>query len=94
MNRKKVHWLWKEERLQVRIYYPRTRSGISSCPQIEADARMWWWGYRFPVRLHHRRQSHQDRLEIDEHTRQSLLDIVEHSITAQRLTDELDIPGP
>ncbi|UZG60503.1 DDE-type integrase/transposase/recombinase (plasmid) [Rhodococcus opacus] len=27
---------------------------------------------------------------IDEHTRQSLLNIVERSITAQRLTDELD----
>ena len=27
---------------------------------------------------------------IDEHARQSLLDIVERSITAQRVTDELD----
>lgn len=29
MNKKKVHRLWKEG-LQVRIYHPRKRAGISS----------------------------------------------------------------
>lgn len=28
----------EEEGLQVRICHPRTRGGVSSCPQIEADA--------------------------------------------------------
>ena len=30
MNKKKVHRLWKEEGLQVRIYHPRKRAGVSS----------------------------------------------------------------
>ena len=29
VNKKKVHRLWKEEGLQVRIYHPRKRAGVS-----------------------------------------------------------------
>ncbi|MDV7243636.1 MULTISPECIES: transposase [Rhodococcus] len=90
VNKKKVHRLWKEEGLQVWIHHPRTRSGVSSCPQIETDAPHVVCAVDFqfdstidgkPIKIASR---------IDEHTRQSLLNIVERSITAQRLTDELD----
>ncbi|WP_143536640.1 MULTISPECIES: hypothetical protein [Nocardiaceae] len=37
MNKKKVHPLWNEENPQVQICHPRRRTGINSCPQIEAD---------------------------------------------------------
>ena len=47
VNKKKVHRLWKEEGLQVRIYHPRKRAGISSCPQIEADAPKVVWAMEF-----------------------------------------------
>ncbi|WP_143542261.1 IS3 family transposase, partial [Rhodococcus sp. 1163] len=47
VNKKKVHRLWKEEGLQVRIYHPRKRAGISSCPQIEADAPKVVWAMDF-----------------------------------------------
>ncbi len=36
VNKKKVHRLWKEEGLQVRIHHPRKRAGVSSTPQTEA----------------------------------------------------------
>jgi putative transposase len=38
VNKKKVHRLWKEEGLQVRTYHPRKRAGVSSIPQVDADA--------------------------------------------------------
>lgn len=38
MNKKKVHRLWREEGLQVRVHSPRKRAGVSSIPPIEADA--------------------------------------------------------
>ncbi|WP_254900310.1 IS3 family transposase, partial [Rhodococcus sp. 1168] len=47
VNKKKVHRLWKEEGLQVRIYHPRKRAGVSSCPQIEADAPKVVWAMDF-----------------------------------------------
>lgn len=34
VNKKKVHRLWKEEGLQVRIHHPRKRAGVSSSPEI------------------------------------------------------------
>ncbi|GAF48884.1 IS3 family transposase [Rhodococcus wratislaviensis] len=83
VNKKKVHRLRKEEGLQVRIYHPRKRrrkfvpTDRSVCAEDGA-------GYGVPVRFL------KIASMIDEHTRQALLNIVERSITAQRLTDELD----
>lgn len=90
VNKKKVHRLWKEEGLQVRIYHPRKRAGISSCPQIEADAPKVVWAMDFQFDSTVDGKAIKIASMIDEHTRQSLLNIVERSITAQRLTDELD----
>lgn len=47
VNKKKVHRLWKEEGLQVRIRHPRKRARISSTPQIEADAPKVLWALDF-----------------------------------------------
>ena len=47
VKKKKVHRLWKEEGLQVRIYHPRKRAGVSSTPQIEADAPKVVWALDF-----------------------------------------------
>ena len=46
-------------------------------------------GLGFPVRLHHRRHGDQDRVDARRATRESLLNIAERSITADRLIEEL-----
>ncbi|OZE92409.1 hypothetical protein CH298_02395 [Rhodococcoides fascians] len=90
VNKKKVHRLWKEEGLQVRIYHPRKRAGISSCTQVEEDTPKVLWAMDFQFDSTVDGKAIKIASMIDEHTRQSLLNIVERSITAQRLTDELD----
>jgi len=47
VNKTKVHRLWKEEGLQVRIHHPRTRAGICSSPQIDTDAPKLVWALDF-----------------------------------------------
>ncbi|WP_213576558.1 IS3 family transposase [Rhodococcus sp. USK13] len=89
VNKKKVHRLWKEEGLQVRIHHPRTRSGVGSCPQIEADAPHVVWAVDFQFDSTIDGKAIKIASMIDEHTRRSLLNIVERSITAQPLEDEL-----
>lgn len=89
VNKKKVHRLWKEEGLQVRIYHPRKRAGISSCPQIESDAPKVVWAMDFQFDSTVDGKAIKIASMIDEHTRLSVLNIVERSITAQRLTEEL-----
>ena len=76
--------------MQVRIYHPRKRAGISSCPQIEANAPkvVWAMACQFDSTLDGK--AIMIASMIDEHTRQSLLNIVKRSTTAQRLNDELD----
>ncbi|MDV6244910.1 DDE-type integrase/transposase/recombinase [Rhodococcus opacus] len=90
MNKKKLHRLWKEEGLQVRIHHPRKRSGVSACPQIEAEAPHVVWAVDFQFDSTIDGKAIQIASMIDERTRRALLTIVERSITAQRLTDELD----
>jgi putative transposase len=90
VNKKKVHRLWKEEGLQVRIYHPRKRAGVSSIPQVEADAPKVVWALDFQFDSTVDGKAIKIASMIDEHTRLSLMNIVERSITAQRLTEELD----
>ncbi|WP_370369893.1 IS3 family transposase [Mycolicibacterium sp. CH28] len=90
VNKKKVHRLWKEEGLQVRIYHPRKRAGVSSTPQVEADAPKVVWALDFQFDSTVDGRAIKICSMIDEHTRLSLMNIVERSITAQRLTEELD----
>ncbi len=47
VNKKKIHRLWREEGLQVKVVSPRKRAGISSVPPVEADAPNVVWAIDF-----------------------------------------------
>jgi putative transposase len=90
VNKKKVHRLWREEGLQVRVHSPRKRAGVSSIPPIEADAPNVVWAIDFQFDSTIDGKAIKIASMIDEHTRESLLDLVERSITADRLVAELE----
>ncbi|WP_415624249.1 DDE-type integrase/transposase/recombinase, partial [Mycobacterium intermedium] len=90
VNQKKVHRLWREEGLQVRVRSPRKRIGQSSVPPIQADAPNVVWAIDFQYDSTTDGKAIKIASMIDEHTRESLLNIVERSITAERLVAELE----
>ena len=91
VNKKKVHRLWKEEGLQRRVHSPRKRAGQSSCPpEVAADAPKVVWALDFQFDSTIDGKAVKIASMIDEHTRESLLNIVERSITADRLIAELE----
>ncbi len=88
---KKVHRLWKEEGLQRRVHSPRKRAGQSSCaPEVAADAPKVVWAIDFQFDSTIDGKAVKIVSMLDEHTRESLLNIVERSITADRLIAELE----
>ncbi|MFI7524002.1 IS3 family transposase [Nocardia salmonicida] len=89
VNEKKVHRLWREEGLQIRAHSPRKRAGISSVPQVDADAPKVLWALDFQFHSTVDGKAVKIASMIDEHTRESLLHLVERSITADRLVSEL-----
>jgi hypothetical protein len=89
VNKKKVHRLWREEGLQVKVVSPRKRAGVSSISAIEADAANVVWAIDFQFDSTVDGKAVKIASMIDEHTRCSLLNIVERSITAERLVIEL-----
>ena len=89
VNKKKIHRLWREEGLQVKVISPRKRAGVSSIPPVEADAPNVVWAIDFQFDSTVDGKAIKIASMIDEHTRVSLLNIVERSITADRLVDEL-----
>jgi putative transposase len=90
VNTKKIHRLWREEGLQVRLRSPRKRAGVSSAPPVEADAPNVVWAIDFQFDSTTDGKAIKIASMIDEHTRESLLNIVERSITAERLVAELE----
>jgi putative transposase len=90
VNKKKIHRLWREEGLQVRVHSPRKRAGVSSIPPIDADAPNVVWAIDFQFDSTIDGKAVKIASLLDEHTRESLLNIVERSITAQRLVTELE----
>lgn len=70
----------REEELQVDVHIPPKRAGVSSIPPIEPDAPKHGVGGQLPGQLHDRWQGGQGHL----------CRIVERSITAERLVDELE----
>ena len=90
VNKKKVHRLWREEGLQVKVTSPRKRAGVSSIPPIDADAPGVVWAIDFQFDSTVDGKAIKIASMIDEHTRESLLDLVERSITAERLVTELE----
>jgi len=89
VNKKKIHRLWREEGLQVKVHSPRKRAGVSSVPPIAADAANVVWAIDFQFDSTTDGKAVKVASMIDEHTRVSLLNIVECSITAERLVTEL-----
>ena len=87
---KKIHRLWREEGLQVRVHSPRKRAGISSVPPVEADAPDVVWAIDFQYDSTIDGKAIKIASMIDEHTRLSLLHVVERSITGERLVFELE----
>lgn len=90
VNKKKVHRLWREEGLQVRVRSPRKRAGVSSIPPIAADAPKVVWAIDFQFDSTIDGKAIKIASMIDEHTRESLLNLVERSITAERVVPELE----
>ena len=79
-----------EEGLQVKVTSPRKRAAVSSVPPIEADAPNVLWAIDFQFDSTVDGKAIKIASLIDEHTRCSLLNIVERSITAERLVAELE----
>jgi putative transposase len=90
VNVKKVHRLWREEGLQRRVHSPRKRAGTSSVPEVIADAPKVVWALDFQFDSTIDGKAIKIASMVDEHTRESLLDLVERSITAERLVAELE----
>ncbi|WP_371856499.1 IS3 family transposase [Nocardia anaemiae] len=90
VNKKKVHRLWREEGLQVREHSPRKRAGCSSVPLVDADAPKVVWALDFQFDSTVDGRVVKIASMIDEHTRESLLHLVERSITAEKLVAELE----
>jgi putative transposase len=90
INVKKVHRLWCEEGLQRRVHGPRKRSGTSSVPTVVADAPKVVWAIDFQFDSTTDGKAIKIASMVDEHTRESLLHLVERSITADRLVPELE----
>src|ERR1700757_4755352 len=85
VNKQKVHRLWCQEGLQVRVRSPRKRAGVPSVPPIVADAPKVVWALDFQFDSTIDGEAIKIASMIDEHTRESLLRLVERSITAERL---------
>jgi transposase InsO family protein len=90
VNKKKIHRLWREEGLQVKVRSPRKRAGVSSILPIEADAPNVVWAIDFQFDSTIDGKAVKIASMIDEHARCSLLHIVERSIPAVRLVTELE----
>jgi len=89
VNKKKVHRLWAEEGLQVKVYHPRKRAGIVTTAQVAADAPKVVWVIDFGFDSTNDGKSVKIASMIDERTRESKLHIVDRSITASRLVKHL-----
>jgi putative transposase len=91
VNHKKIQRLWREEGLRVPQRHRRKRLGASTTPNpptADAPNKVWAADFQFdattdgrPIKI---------VSIVDEHTRECLGGLVERSITADRLIDELD----
>ncbi len=93
VNRKKVQRLWREEGLRVPPKrHKRRRLGVSSVPadrlRAERPNHVWALDYQFDVTATGRiiKILH----VVDEYTRESLADVVDHSIDADATVNALD----
>ncbi|MCW4352588.1 IS3 family transposase [Hoyosella sp. YIM 151337] len=85
INRKKVHRLWREEGLRVPQRRRRKRTGTTTAPISEASAPNDVWAIDFQFDTTADGRTFKIASMVDEHTRESLLNIVDRSITADDL---------
>jgi putative transposase len=83
INRKRVHRIWREEGLQVRHRRRHRKGKKRSTGMITADAMnvVWAADFQFDWTTGHRRIKIFSM--VDEHTRESLIDLTDDSITAE-----------
>ena len=74
----------------MRVHSPRKRAGTSSVPEVVADAPKVVWALDFQFDSTIDGKAIKIASMVDEHTRESLLHLVERSITAERLVTELE----
>ena len=97
VNKKKVHRLWREEGLQVRVHSPRKRAGVSSIPPVEADAPNVVWAIDFQFDSTIDGKAIKIASMIDEHTREIATapgGTLDHRRTPRRRTRERYSPWP
>ena len=90
VNRKKVQRLWREEGLRVQRRQRRKRTGCSTVsvrPVAEGPNQVWGIDFQFDSTADG--QQFKIASMVDEYTRESILNIVDRSITANKLTTEL-----
>ena len=87
---KKILRLWREKGLRVKVNSPRKRAGVSSIPPVDADAPNVVWATDFQFDSTIDGKAIKIASMLDEHTCESLLHVVERSITAERLVIELE----
>lgn len=91
VNHKKLQRLWREDGLRVPQRRRRKRLGTSTTAgAVVADAPNAVWGVDFQFDATNDGRPIKLVSIVDEHTRESLGGLVERSITADKLTDELD----
>jgi putative transposase len=91
VNHKKIQRLWREEGLRVPQRRRRKRLGCSTAPHVaKAEAPNMVWAVDF--QFHATTDGRPIKIVsiVDEHTRECLGGLVERSITADTLIDELD----
>jgi len=89
INTKKVHRVWRQEGLQVAQRRRRKRVGESTTPISEANAPNVVWAIDFQFDSTANGHKFKIASMVDEHTRESLLDLTARSITADDLISEL-----
>jgi len=90
INKKKVQRLWREEGLRVKVRKIRKRAGAGATPLTEADAPKVVWAIDFQFDSTTDGRKFKIASMVDEHTRQSVLNIVERSIPAEDLVAALE----
>jgi transposase InsO family protein len=90
VNVKKIQRLWREEGLREIVRRRRKRVDATTVEPIPADAPDTVWAVDFPFDATEDGRSVKSASIIDEHTRECVGGLVERSITADRLVDELE----
>jgi transposase InsO family protein len=90
VNLKKIQRLWREEGLRVIVRRRRKRVGSSTAEPIQASSPDTVWAVDFQFDATENGRPVKIASIVDEHTRECLGGLVERSITADRLVDELD----